>query len=138
MSETSIVTHTPIMSRQWECGVVRTAPKPPRLVWRYLIDEGLPVWLGETELPVEPGTEYETADGVHGKLLDRTEDKRMHLTWQPAKWNHDSVLQLSVARAHGGTAITFHHVGLETEHEHESMLAHWEIVAEHMVAALTN
>jgi hypothetical protein len=120
----------------WELGVRRTASAPLETTWAFLTGEGLGIWLGETELPSVAHEPYETTDGTHGELRSRIDGQRVRLTWQPAGWEHDSTLQLTVLPAAFGTTIAFHQERLAGPDEREAMLAHWTAVAERLVEAL--
>jgi uncharacterized protein YndB with AHSA1/START domain len=114
----------------WELGVRTTVPAALPDVWQYLLGEGLPVWLGEiAEVPTEPGTTFETADGVRGTIRSFTDATRLRLTWRPDDWPHDTVLQLTVKQAATGTTIGIHQEKLADRDERKLMLGHWKNVA---------
>jgi hypothetical protein len=120
----------------WELGVRRTAHAPLETTWEFVTGEGLAIWLGSTTLPNESHELYETTEGTHGELRTRIDGQRVRLTWQPADWQHDSTLQLTVLPAASGTTIAFHQERLAGPDERETMLEHWTDVAERLVAAL--
>lgn len=114
----------------WEVGVRTTVAAPLPDVWRYLLGEGLPVWLGDiAELPTEKGAAFETADGVRGTIRSFTDATRIRLSWHPDDWPHDTVLQVSVKEAATGTTIGIHHELLADRDERRLMLGHWKNVA---------
>lgn len=119
----------------WEVGVRQTVPSSLETVWRFLLGEGLPIWLGETTLPHVTGETYRTADGVVGEVKSFTENARVRLGWRPDDWPHDTTLQLSVKEAAGGTTIGIHHERLADREERRMMLGHWKNVAAHLEAA---
>ncbi len=122
----------------WEVGVRTTVPAPLGEVWRYLIGEGLPVWLGDlSTLPTEKGAAYETADGVRGVIRSYTDGLRVRLSWQPDDWPHDSTLQVTVKVAASGTTIGIHHDRLANREERRMMLGHWKNVAAAFAARFT-
>jgi len=120
----------------WELGVRRTAHAPLETTWAFLTGDGLPIWLGDTLLPSVAHEPYETPDGTHGVLRSRIDGQRVRLTWQPAGWEHDSTLQLTVLPAASGTTIAFHQERLAGPDERETMLEHWTQVVERLVDAL--
>lgn len=120
----------------WELGVRRTAHAPLEETWEFLTGEGLGIWLGNTTLPTESHERYETTDGTHGELRTRIDGQRVRLTWQPADWEHDSTLQVTVLPAQAGTTIAFHQERLAGPDERETMLEHWTAVAERLVEAI--
>ena len=114
----------------WELGVRTTVPAPLDEVWRYLLSDGLPVWLGDiAAVPTENGATFETADGVRGTIRSFTDATRIRLTWRPDDWPHDTVLQLTVKQAATGTTIGIHHEKLADRDERKLMLGHWKNVA---------
>lgn len=121
----------------WELGVRRTVGLPLERTWEYLLGEGLPLWLGETTLGTSKGDRYETSEGTQGEIRSRSEQLRLRLTWQPADWSHESILQLTLRPAATGTTIAFHQERLADRAERKMMLTHWTGVLERMVSALS-
>jgi uncharacterized protein YndB with AHSA1/START domain len=70
----------------FDVGVRETVAVPLPTVWAFLVGEGLPLWLGETELPHDQNAEYETDDGVRGIIHRYAENSRVKLTWRPGDW----------------------------------------------------
>lgn len=120
----------------WEVGVRKTVAAPPSVVWKFLVGDGLPLWLGESTLPTEKGASYQTADGVRGQVRSFTDGLRVRLTWQPEDWPHDTTLQVTVKEAAGGTTIGFHHEQLADRDERRMMLGHWKNVVADLAEAL--
>jgi len=120
----------------WEVGVRRTVPSPLEEVWDFLLEDGLPLWLGRTTLVLEKGAEYQTDDDIRGRVLGYTPGFRIRLTWQPGEWDHDSTLQLTVREAETGTTIAFHQERLSGREERKIMLGHWKEVVEEIAAGL--
>jgi uncharacterized protein YndB with AHSA1/START domain len=117
----------------WEVGVRQTVDAPLPLVWEYLLGAGLPLWLGQTELRLEKGAQYQTSDGVAGEVRAYTADSKIRLTWHPDDWPHDSTLQLSVREVATGTTIGIHHDRLADRDERRMMLGHWKNVIVQLV-----
>jgi len=120
----------------FDVGVRERTAVPLPQVWRFLVGDGLPLWLGETELPREQNSEYETADGVRGIIHRYAENSRVKLTWRPADWPHNSTLVVGVKEAEGGTTISINHEGLADRDERFMMLGHWKNVLADMVDRL--
>lgn len=110
----------------WEVGARQVVPLPVPVVWEYLLGEGLPFWLGETELPREKGAQYATADGLSGTILRYTEGSKVRLSWHPDDWPHETILQLAVKAAEAGTTIAIQHENLADREERKLMLGHWK------------
>ena len=110
----------------FDVGVRQTVATELPQVWQFLVGEGLPLWLGETELPREQNAEYETADGVRGIVHRYAENSRVKITWRPSDWPHNSTLTVGVKKAEAGTTITINHDGLADREERFMMLGHWK------------
>jgi uncharacterized protein YndB with AHSA1/START domain len=120
----------------WEVGVRRTVAAPVDVVWKFLLGDGLPIWLGNTTLTYEKGDSYETDDDIRGSVLSFTDGMRIRLSWQPGEWDHDSTLQLTVREAETGTTIAFHQERLSGREERKIMLGHWKDVVQQLDDAL--
>ncbi|MBM9467038.1 SRPBCC family protein [Nakamurella leprariae] len=120
----------------WELGVRRTAAVPPETAWDHLVGRGGPTWLGVTPVPTAVGAGYRAADGTTGRIRSCSPGRRIRLTWRPAGWTHDSVLQLTVLPAAGGATIALHQEHLADAGERNELLAHWTTVVEGLVAEL--
>jgi len=114
----------------WEVGVRKTVDAPINTVWEFLLGDGLPLWLGNTDLALEKGAAFETDDDISGTVLSYTEGLRVRLSWRPEEWNHDSTLQLTVKEAPTGTTIAFHQERLSGREERKIMLGHWKEVVQ--------
>lgn len=118
----------------WDLRVRETVNAPRDLVWQYLVGAGLPLWLGQVDLPHEKGAHYSTRDGVVGTILGYKNAGRVQLTWRPDDWPHDTTLQLSVRDGEDGTTIVIHHEGLADRDERRMMLGHWKTVIVELAA----
>ncbi|MDQ1555943.1 MAG: hypothetical protein QOI02_945 [Actinomycetota bacterium] len=120
----------------WEVGVRHTVAAPLDRVWAFLLGDGLPLWLGNTKLTLEKGSEYETDDDIRGRVISYLPAGKLRLTWQPGEWNHDSTLQVTVREAATGTTIGFHQDRLTGREERKIMLGHWKEVVQVLDAAI--
>jgi uncharacterized protein YndB with AHSA1/START domain len=120
----------------WEVGVRTTVAASAPAVWAFLLGEGLPLWLGNTQLTLEKGAPYATDDDISGRILTYAPGFRVRLSWQPGEWDHDSTLQLTVREAATGTTIAFHQERLSGREERRIMLGHWKDVVAELEAAI--
>jgi uncharacterized protein YndB with AHSA1/START domain len=126
----------PAKDAGFEVGVRKVVDAPKNKVWAFVIGAGLPIWLGNTTLTLEKNAAYETDDDIRGTVLTFTEGSRIRLTWQPGEWNHDSMLQLTLKDAEGGTTIAFQQEKLSGREERKIMLGHWKDVVQQLDDAL--
>ncbi|WP_037355010.1 SRPBCC domain-containing protein [Amycolatopsis orientalis] len=123
----------------WQIGVSKTVGRSAEEVWEFLTSEaGVAIWLGEgVTVHPEPGTEYETADGIRGETRSFRELDRIRLTWQPAGWTHETTLQLAV-RASGPdkAMLRIHQERLANAAEREQQRRHWQGVLAELITAL--
>ncbi|GGF04650.1 SRPBCC domain-containing protein [Mycetocola zhadangensis] len=121
----------------WDVGVRKTVAASPDAVWKFLLGDGLPMWLGEIEsLPSKKGVRYRTNDGVRGTIRSFTNGKQVRMTWQPEDWPHETTLQVTVANAPAGAGATieFRQEELADRDERRMMLGHWHNVSDSLVA----
>jgi uncharacterized protein YndB with AHSA1/START domain len=125
----------------WKVGVRTTVTTPVDVAWKFLLGEGLPLWLGRTTLKHDKGAKYQTDDDIRGETVSFAEGFRVRVTWQPGEWDHDSTLQLTVKAAAAtsgadGTLVEFEHTRLTGREERKIMLGHWKDVLGDIEAAL--
>jgi len=114
-----------------QIGVRRTLNAPPDKVWRFLISpEGLKLWIGDTPaFELREGAEYESRDGVTGKVTVVDPGRKLRLTWKRPEWLTASRLQLYVMGASAGrTTVSIHQEMLEDVYMRGIMKHHWEEV----------
>lgn len=124
-------------STGWDVGVRQTVAGDRTRVWAFLMGEGLPLWLGQTTaLTLQKGAVYETDDDISGRVLSVQPGVALRVAWQPGEWSHESVLQLSLKEAPGGTTIDFHQLKLTSRDERRMMLGRWKGVLDDIEQAL--
>ncbi|SHF67133.1 SRPBCC family protein [Streptoalloteichus hindustanus] len=121
----------------FQIGVSRTLPHPRERVWEFVTSAaGLAVWLGEgARLSADRGAAYRTAEGTVGQVRSLREHDRVRLTWQPADWDHETTVQLTVS-GDERTVLRFHQERLADAAERERQREHWQRVMDAVVAAL--
>lgn len=114
----------------YEIGVSKTLPYASEAVWALLAGAaGIALWLGPgAELRPEKGWPYRTADGTAGAVRSFHEGTRMRLSYRPAGWDHDSILQVTVTPGGKGTVLRFHQERLADAGERERQRTHWQQV----------
>jgi uncharacterized protein YndB with AHSA1/START domain len=122
----------------WQIGVSRTVAHPVDEVWDRLVSaEGLACWLGPgAALPPAVGDRYDTTDGATGELRSHHPQDRLRLTHRPAGRTSDTIVQVAVRTAPGGTSIRFHQERLADAEERERQRAHWRSVLDELIGLL--
>jgi uncharacterized protein YndB with AHSA1/START domain len=122
----------------FQIGVQRTLPYPAPQVWDVLLSpRGLAVWLGRTgRLRLQKGARYRTRDGARGELRSITPGSFLRLSWQPARWEKPSILQLRVQDKDGRAAVQFHQEKLPDARIREAMRARWRRSLEQLAGML--
>ncbi len=95
----------------FEIGARRSLPLAPDAAWRLLLSrEGLAVWLGAMsgDLPLTPGSRYETKDGATGEVRVYGPGSHLRLTWQPPEWARPTTVQVRVLPHGAGSTVAFH------------------------------
>lgn len=122
----------------FDVGVRQSVAVPLDAAWAFLVGPGLPLWLGETELPTNQNDTYETEDGVRGVIHRYAENEKVKLTWRPADWPHNTTLTIAVKQADGHIVVSINHDGLADREERSMMLGHWKNVLADVVNRLEN
>lgn len=122
----------------FEIGLCRTVDVPPdRALATIVGDQGVRTWLGDgVRLPAEKGTTYETVDGTRGQIRSYHPSGRLRLTWQPAGWDHPTIVQVTVSERRGKSVIRFHQERLVDPAERARQRDHWRAVMDEVVALL--
>jgi len=123
----------------WQIGVSKTVARSAGEVWDFLLSPaGVAIWLGEgVTVHPEPGTGYETVDGIRGETRSFRPLDRIRLTWRPRDWTHDTTLQLAVRASGPGKAmLRVHQERLADAAEREHQRKHWQQVITELITAL--
>jgi len=112
-----------------QIGVRKTVALAKEKAWDFLVSpQGLKLWIGEVpSFRLEKGFEFESAEGVSGKLTVVKPYHKLRLTWKRKEWDRPSRLQIYVlAASPGKTTIAMHQEMLEDIYMREMMRRHWE------------
>ncbi|RKN71235.1 SRPBCC family protein [Paenibacillus ginsengarvi] len=118
-------------SAGFQIGVRRTIDVTQQQAWEYLLSpEGLKLWIGDVEaIELNPGDKYESANGACGEMRVVKHYEQLRLTWQLARWERPSTLQIRfLPAARGGTTLSFHQEHLDGPNTREEMKRRWEEV----------
>ncbi|MCB0046303.1 MAG: SRPBCC domain-containing protein [Caldilineaceae bacterium] len=125
----------------FQVGVQKTLTLDADSLWAFLFTtEGLSIWLGETENPLnlESGSAYITADGTVGEIRTVYPGEKIRLTWQPDDWPEPSTLQLYLLNNGDKTSLRFHHEKLIDADQRAAMKAHWQAVLKELTKAISS
>ncbi|WP_114854062.1 SRPBCC domain-containing protein [Brachybacterium sp. YJGR34] len=118
----------------WELGVRRTLPAPDQDVWRRLLSEWLPQWLGVESVPQMVGAPLRRGTAACGRVVGCHMGRRVRLRWQPEALDHETVFQVTLQEAAGGTVLAVHQERLLGPAERQGLLEHWTTVLDQLVA----
>lgn len=112
-----------------QIGVRKTIAAEKERVWRFMLSaDGLKLWIGRVpEFRLEKGFEFESAEGVTGKLTVVRPLHKLRMTWMRPEWNRPSRLQMYfLSASHGRTTVAIHQEMLEDVYIRELMRRFWE------------
>lgn len=120
----------------FEIGVQRTMAVSADDLWS-LLKRRPDLWLGEIDaVSFEPGTTYETDDGIVGEMRTLAPGERLRLTWHPDRFEAPSTLQLTLeAKMPAKTVLRVHHERLANGEVREAMRERWRSVLDDVQAA---
>lgn len=122
-----------------QIGVRRTVPAGKEQVWDFLTSpKGLSLWIGDVaSFPLQKGHEYESREGVSGKLTVVEPYHKLRLTWKRPEWDNPSRLQIYVLSAKTGkTTVAIHQEMLEDVYMREVMRRHWDEMLNKLIKGL--
>lgn len=112
-----------------QIGVRKTMALTKERVWDFLMSsEGLSLWIGDVpSLELQVGHEYESKEGVTGKLTVVVPYHKLRLTWKRMEWDNPSRLQIYVLSTKTGkTTIAIHQEMLDDVYMREIMRRYWD------------
>jgi uncharacterized protein YndB with AHSA1/START domain len=114
-----------------QIGVRRTFAVAKERAWHFLTSpQGLALWIGEgADFKLRVGHEYESKEGVSGKIAVVVPYQKLRMTWKRSEWDSPSRLQLYVLATNSGkTTVAIHQEMLEDVYMRDVMKRHWEEV----------
>jgi len=112
-----------------QIGVRRTFDVSKEMAWDFLTSpQGLSLWIGDVPgFRTEVGHEYESKEGIFGKISVAIPYQKLRMTWQRPEWESPSRLQLYIMSTNAGkTTVSIHQEMLEDVYMREVMRRHWE------------
>lgn len=112
-----------------QIGFRKTYSVSKQQAWDFFMSpEGLELWIGKCpSFRLAVGSEYESVEGISGKITVVESDHKLRLTWKRPEWDKPSRLQLYfLSTASGKTTIAIHQEMLEDVYIREIMRRHWE------------
>ena len=122
----------------FQVGARRTFDIGREVAWNLLTsDAAIRVWLGDvTNLRLQPGATYTTADGATGEVRVVKPGSHIRLTWQPPGWQRASTIQVRVIPSGGKTAVSLHQEQLAGPRERAEMQRRWYGVLDELAAII--
>ncbi|GAA0850898.1 hypothetical protein GCM10008915_65230 [Bifidobacterium pullorum subsp. gallinarum] len=114
-----------------QIGVRKTMAMTKEQAWDFLTSpEGLALWIGDVpSIEFRVGHEYESKEGVSGKITVVIPYHKLRLTWKRKAWDNPSRLQIYVLSTNSGkTTIAIHQEMLEDVYMREVMRRYWNEV----------
>lgn len=112
-----------------QIGVRKTLGAAKEAIWSFLLSpEGLSMWIGDVpSFPLQVGCEYESKEGVSGKITVVEPLRKLRMTWKRPEWDKPSRLQLYVLSTNSGkTTVAIHQEMLEDVYMREVMRRFWD------------
>lgn len=112
-----------------QIGVRKTMDAAKEQVWDLLTSpKGLSLWIGEVpSFKLQVGHEYESKEGVSGKITVVVPCHKLRMTWKRREWDNPSRLQIYILSTNTGkTTIAIHQEMLDDVYMREVMRRHWE------------
>ncbi len=112
-----------------QIGVRKTLAVTKEQAWHFLAStQGLRLWIGDvSSMKWLKGHEFDSEDGISGKLTVVKPYEKLRLTWKRKDWEQYSRLQIVLlATSTGKTTIAVHQEMLEDIYMREMMRRHWE------------
>lgn len=123
----------------WQLALRRTLPAPAEDVWRRLLAEWLPQWLGVDTVPQMVGAPLRGQGRMRGRVIGCHVGRRVRVRWTPRTLDHETVFQVTLQEpsgaASGETTIELHQERLLGPAERQSLIEHWTTVLDALVAA---
>lgn len=125
----------------WELALRRTLPAPAEDVWRRLLAEWLPQWLGVDSVPQMVGAPLRGQGRVRGRVVGCHVGRRVRVRWTPLVLDHETVFQVTLQDAgdapSGSTVIELHQERLLGPAERQTLIEHWTGELDAVVEAYT-
>lgn len=123
----------------WELGVGRTLPAPADDVWRRLLAEWLPQWLGVESVPQMVGAPLRHHGRVRGRVIGCHVGRRVRVRWTPSTLDHETVFQVTLQKPPEsglvGTVIAIHQERLLGPAARQGLLEQWTTALDQLVTA---
>ncbi|MDF2724109.1 MAG: Activator of Hsp90 ATPase 1 family protein [Paenibacillus sp.] len=118
-----------------QIGVRKTIAVTKERAWNFLTSQaGVSLWIGDVQpIQWQVGYEFQSREGVSGKLTVVKPYQKLRLTWQRPSWDRPSRLQIYVlSNDSGSTTVAIHQEMLEDVYMREVMKRFWTQTIEQM------
>ncbi|MBD3636087.1 MAG: SRPBCC domain-containing protein [Crocinitomicaceae bacterium] len=123
----------------FQFGIRKTFSVASEKVWDFLFsEEGIQLWLGETEDELELKKDFVTKSGIAGKVRVIKPYSHIRLNWKQKDWHNMSTVQIRVIGNKEKSTVAIHQEKLLNADQRVEMKMYWNEVMDKLGAALGN
>jgi hypothetical protein len=123
----------------WQFGISKTFYHSQSFLWDFMFsDQGLKIWLGETEEELENKKSFRTKEGIEGFIRVFNPYSHIRMNWKKPEWENMSTVQVRVMGDEKKAIISFHQEKMTSSAQREEMRAYWNRKMDEISKTLEN